>query len=283
MTIAIQGDQGSNHHVITKHLFPDQQYELYCAKSFRELFEAVKNGKAEVGILAIENSIAGSLLQNFDLLTEYEFPVISEGYLRIEHCLIGYKDADVKDITIVYSHEMALKQCDVFLREHTIEPREYYDTAASVPHVKELGDKHIAGIAPFIAAEIYGMHVIKRGIETNKKNYTRFIVITREDLVDSIKVKNGVKAKKTMLEFELPHEQGSLAAVLTHLAVNGGNLTKIESRPILGQAWKYRFYADFTFNGTEEEHSDLIEMIQDEVINLKVLGRFTEGEVYGDN
>lgn len=280
MTIAIQGDKGSNHYLISQRLLKDKDSNFYCAKPFRDVFEAVKNGKADIGIIAIENSIAGSILQNFDLISEYGFPVIGEGYLRISHSLIGLRGAQLSDIKVAYSHEMALKQCDVFLREHSIEAREYYDTAASVPFVKELADKSVAGIAPRVAAEIYGLEVIKEGIETNKQNYTRFIVFTQNSALVSLLNQKQNSHSKTMIEFETDHKPGSLAAVLTLLASYGVNLTKIESRPIVGEVWVYRFFVDFTFDGTDAAHTEILQVVKDEVANFKLLGRFPEGEVF---
>lgn len=284
MKIAIQGDPGSNHHVVTQKIVSNANYELYCAKSFSELFSAVNKNEADFGILAIENSIAGSIVQNYDLISKYHFEVFGEAYLRIEHCLIGFPGVSVSEITAAYSHEMALKQCEDFLSEHQIEGREYFDTAASVPFVKNSGDKHFAAIAPAIAADIWDMAIIQKGIETNKDNYTRFIVAAPHERAEKAKnflLKGLHTQTKVMIEFGLKDEPGSLAIILAVLATYGFNLTKIESRPIIGDKWKYRFFVDFVSAKTPAEIDEGLKEVASVSEKLKIHGIFSVGQYFG--
>jgi prephenate dehydratase len=289
--VAIQGDLGSNHHLLLTQMLPGAGV-LSC-KSFKELFEAVvdqttsdqktQKPSAALGLLAIENSLAGSLLGNFDLLSSYPVKVIGEGYLRIEHCLIGLPGSNLAQIKRVYSHEMALKQCDQYLSDHNLEPVEYFDTAAAVKHIAEIGDPSCAAIAPAIAAGIYGGQLLERGIETNKQNYTRFLLIAPLEgsrrQASSVKISDG--PTKVMLELELKHEVGSLAKVLKLIVDLGYNLTKIESRPIIGTAWKYKFYLDFEVD--QSLIADLtkgLTHLEGASSSLKVLGHFPSGRTY---
>lgn len=285
--VAIQGDLGSNHHLLLTQMLPGAGV-LSC-KSFKELFEAVVNQKpmdgkaAALGLLAIENSLAGSLLGNFDLLSTYPVKVIGEGYLRIEHCLIGLPGSNLAKIKRAYSHEMALKQCEQYLSEHNLEPVEYFDTAAAVKYVVEQGDPSCAAIAPAIAAGIYGGTLLKRGIETNKQNYTRFLLIAplEGSSVEITNLKTSDGPTKVMLELELKHEVGSLAKVLKIIVDLGYNLTKIESRPIIGTAWKYKFYLDFEVD--QSVVADLtkgLSRLEGACGNFKILGHFPSGRTY---
>ncbi len=304
--VAIQGDLGSNHHLLLTQMLPGAGV-LGC-KSFKELFEAVVNQvslgqksqkpAATLGLLAIENSIAGSILGNFDLLSSYPVKVIAEGYLRIEHCLIGLPGSNLAQIKRAYSHEMALKQCDQYLSDNNLEPVEYFDTAAAVKHIVELGDPSCVAIAPAIAAGIYGGELLQRGIETNKQNYTRFLLIAplegssvetssvdanNMDESDGQKAvfQDPISATKVMLELELKHEVGSLAKVLKLIVDLGYNLTKIESRPIIGTAWKYKFYLDFEVDqSVEADLSKGLAQLEGACSSLKVLGHFPSGRTY---
>jgi len=280
MKVAIQGDKGSNHHVLTSKLFGDY-VDLYCAKTFLEVFSAVETFKADIGVIAVENSIVGTILQNLDLLSKHQLEVVAEGYLRIEHCLIGIPGARLGQIRAAYSHEMALKQCTVFLEKHAIEQREYHDTAAAVPYVMNSGDPSIAAIAPFAAAELYGMEVISQGIETNKVNFTRFIVLSSPAKKYEITkfLHNSNDVNKAMIYFETNHELGALASTLTLLAAASFNLTRIESRPLIGKAWRYVFYCDFV---TELEEADIrkrLTLFQNELKNLRIFGIFPQGQI----
>ncbi len=304
--VAIQGDLGSNHHLLLTQMLPGA--EVLSCKSFKELFEAVvspdtqrqseekiqipqdEKPKSALGLLAIENSLAGSLLGNFDLLSSYPVKVIAEGYLRIEHCLIGLPGSSTAQIKRVYSHEMALKQCDQYLNDNNLEPVEYFDTAAAVKHIVELGDPSCAAIAPAIAAGIYRGELLQTGIETNKQNYTRFLLIApleasvffESNIVLAAEKAAGQNTPtKVMLELELKHEIGSLAKVLKLVVDLGYNLTKIESRPIIGAAWKYKFYLDFELeqalaSGLNKGLAELTAACS----SLKVLGHFPSGRTY---
>lgn len=290
LKIAIQGDPGSNHDLVTRKLLANREYELVCCASFPELFSTLESGAADMGVMAIENSIAGSILGNFDLLSKHpRFKVVGEGYLRIEHCLMGLPEAELEDIKIVYSHEMALKQCEDFIARNQLEAREYFDTAASVPYVKSKGKKELGAIAPFIAAELYGLKVIQRGVESNKENYTRFVVLSAggEGLALARSAQAGGNPSegnqaetKVMLELELAHKVGSLVQALQKMAELGLNLTKIESRPIIGQSWHYRFYIDCITRKSEAEVVGLLGELRPFIEELNVLGIFPPGETF---
>jgi len=277
LKVIIQGDEGSNHHAIALKLFKDQELELISAKSFPELFALLDSGVANLAIMAIENSIAGSILQNFDLLTKYKFPVVGEGYLRIEHCLIGLEDSSLADIKVAYTHEMAIKQCVEFFAKNNIEAREYYDTAAAVPYIKNLNDKSIAAVAPAIAASIYGLKIIAKGIEATKDNYTRFIVLNRGS--EKLELEAN-EYYKTMVELKLTHSPGSLVKVLNVLAAANYNLTKIESRPIIGESWHYIFYLDFISTNSNVEVSKKLEKLSEITEYYRILGMFKAGKVF---
>lgn len=264
-------------------LFSDRPFELACAKTFEELACLVNDGSVDVGLMAIENSTAGSILENFDIISHHKLKIIGEGYLRIRLCLVGSKDQALEDIKIVYSHVMALKQCKKFMNESSIEAREYYDTAASVDHVVKLGKKEVGAVAPSLAAKIYGGKVLKAGIETNRENYTRFILVTKVDsMKQSIEVasRSDNKLSKVMLEFVLKHQVGSLAEALSLFARNGFNLTKIESRPILGKSWEYRFYVDFVTENYSAVVLQKLNSLRDKFVFFDVKGIFPVGETY---
>jgi prephenate dehydratase len=292
LKIGIQGDLGSNHHLMLAKLFEDklETVEIVEEEWFTDQAEHLDSGELDLALMAIENSIAGSILENYDLFTKNNFWIIGEGYLRIKHDLIGLERANLDDINVVYSHPMALNQCEEFLRKHNIEQREYHDTAAAVPYVLEVGDKSIAAIAPALAQKEYGGKVLTESIETDPENYTRFVLLCRDE--DKHKYKAVVKQhsdetetnleNKTMLELTLAHSQGSLGHVLTLLEKFEFNLTKIESRPIIGESWHYRFYLDFLADETEANIMKNVDELsaKEEVDNLRLLGICPRGKTF---
>lgn len=271
-TVAIQGVAGSFHDIAVRNFFKEQEIKLVPCDSFKELFAVIKKDNSIIGAVAIENTIAGSLLPNHTLLRESGFKIVGEYKLRIEHQLVAMPGQTIKDIEKVYSHPIALMQCEDFLVEHPhLEPVESEDTAASARLIAEKKIMGRAAICSRLAAEIYGLEVLAEGIETNKRNYTRFLIIADSWLADEM-LKN-IKADKSSLVFSLPHEEGSLAKVLSILSYYHVNLTKIQSLPIIGREWEYMFYINLTF-GNYMRYRQALDAIRPFTKDLQLLGEY---------
>src|SRR6185437_8116906 len=247
MRIAIQGGPASFHDIAARKFFNKEVQTVECA-TFRQLCEQLKSGKVDYAVMAIENSIAGSILQNYSLMKEYRFNIIGEIQLRIEQNLMAIPGVKLKDIKRVMSHYMALMQCDEFLlgQPQIAEREEYHDTADSAKYIKEHLLKDTAAIASRYAAELYGLDIIGDSIETVKENFTRFMVLTTDK---KYKVSDSGKAT---LSFQLPNRVGALADVLKVIVDNKLNLTKIQSLPILGRPSEYTFYVDCEWENYED-------------------------------
>ncbi|MFC2047082.1 prephenate dehydratase [Chloroflexota bacterium] len=270
--ISIQGYRGSYHDIVAREKFPDDLV-LLERSAFYEVFEDVKRNSADFGIVAIENSIGGSILENFDHLTKYDLKIVGEVYLRIAHNLIVLPGVKMKDVKEVYTHPVAIIQCLDFLRKHpAIKRIETDDTAGSVKMIREKGLHDAAAIASRLAAEIYEMEILVRGIETDKNNYTRFLIISRD-------AKYSEKADKTSLVIRTAHRPGSLYKCLKCFADEGLNLSKIESRPIVGKTWNYYFYLDFeaAWNAPETKRA-LIELGKSASM-VRIVGSYERGRV----
>jgi len=245
--VAIQGVSGAFHEIAARQYFEGEEIDILPCITFKDLFKALAADESLLGIIAIENTIAGSLLQNHNLLRESGCMIVGEHKLRIEHNLAALPGQRIEDIEEVYSHPIALMQCEDFLDGHRhIKAIESEDTALSA---KEIADKKISGraaICSSLAAEKYGLEIIAKGIETNKRNFTRFLMIAEPSLA-GIMI-NGTLLDKSSLVFTLPHEEGSLAKVLSILSFYHVNLTKIQSLPIIGREWEYQFYINLTFD-----------------------------------
>ena len=245
--VAIQGVSGAFHEIAARQYFEGEEIEILPCNTFKDLFKALAADDSLLGIIAIENTIAGSLLQNHNLLRESGCMIVGEYKLRIEHNLAVLPGQRIEDIEEVYSHPIALMQCEDFLDEHrNLKAIESEDTALSA---KEIADNKImkrAAICSSLAAENYGLEIIAKGIETNKRNFTRFLIIAEPSLAQVLV--NGTLLDKSSLVFTLPHEEGSLAKVLSILSFYHVNLTKIQSLPIIGREWEYQFYINLTFD-----------------------------------
>ena len=245
--VAIQGVSGAFHEIAARQYFDGEEIEILPCITFKDLFKALAADETLLGIIAIENTIAGSLLQNHNLLRESGCMIVGEHKLRIEHNLAALPGQSLQDLDEVYSHPIALMQCEDFLDSHRhMKAIESEDTALSA---KEIADNKIPGraaICSSLAAEKYGLEVIARGIETNKRNFTRFLMIAEPTLAEEMT--NGTLLNKSSLVFTLPHEEGSLAKVLSILSFYHVNLTKIQSLPIIGREWEYQFYINLTFD-----------------------------------
>jgi prephenate dehydratase len=271
---AIQGIAGSFHDQAAREYFPDCAVELVPCETFEDLFEAVKNGKADVAVMAIENTVAGSLLPNYALLRDSGFTVFGEIFLRISQHLMALPGQNIEDIREAHSHYMAIAQTRAFFRDYPgIRLIDADDTAASAKRVAEKGLPGLAAIAGEHAAEMYGLEILAHGIETNKRNFTRFLLLYKPNGDQPFKVDIPDKAS---LSFTLPHETGSLSQVLSIFSFYKISLTKIQSIPILGQAWEYHFLIDLTFDDPVRYRQSL-DAIRPLIHELTILGEYIQG------
>ena len=274
--IAIQGTLGSYHDIAAHKYAGEENIELICCKSFEEIFAEIKNDADVIGMLAIENTIAGSLLQNNELLRQSNTQIIGEYKLRISHCFVCLPDENWEDITEVNSHPIALMQCREFLSRHPqVKVVEGEDTARSAEIIKKENLKGHAAICSKAAAELYGMKILQEGIETNKHNFTRFLVVADSWKANELNQKNN--KNKANIVFSLPHTEGSLSQVLSILSFYKINLTKIQSLPIIGREWEYLFYIDVVFNDYLR-YKQALAAITPLTKELKTLGEYAEGK-----
>ena len=244
--VAIQGIAGSYHDIAARNYYEGEEIEIIPCDTFREVITTIKKDPSVVGLMAIENTIAGSLLQNHELIRESGLSVTGEYKLRISHSLVALPGSSIHDITEVNSHPIALMQCADFLDTlPNAKVVEKGDTAMSARWIAENQLKGHAAICGKLAARIYGMEVLAEGIETNKRNFTRFLALADRWVADDI-VRDSDKNKASLV-FALPHTAGSLSKVLAVLSFYDMNLSKIQSLPIIGREWEYLFYVDLTF------------------------------------
>ena len=268
-TVCFFGARGSYSEQAMEECF-GKEVTSFSAGTFKEVMEAVQEGKAEFGVLPIENTTTGGITDSYDLLLEYDNCLIGEHIVKIEHVLLGLPDAELSDITTVYSHSQAIGQCRKFLEEHEkIHPIVFSSTSESAKRVKNSNDKTQAAIASKRAADIYGLKVLKEYLNTEDVNSTRFIIISK-------KQQYLPQANKISICFELPHESGSLYKMLSHIMYNNLNMTKIESRPIPQRNFEYRFFVDFEGKITDAAVKNTLNGIQEEASRLKVLGNIAE-------
>lgn len=275
LRIAIQGLATSFHEVAAQSYF-DQSIEAVECLTFHQLCETLANSKADFAVMAIENSIAGSILPNYFLLQQYHFSILGELYLPIHMHLLALPGVKLADITSIESHPMALRQCTEFIhglnsRGHRIEIRESDDTALSARRVKELKLKNTGAIANELAAKKYGLQILEKRIETHKKNFTRFLVLSRKS------VENG-RANKASLSFEVANEVGSLADTLMTLKNNQINLTKIQSIPVIGKPNEYSIHVDVEWK-RRKNYDDALKLVLRQVKNLSVLGEYKKAKI----
>lgn len=245
--IAIQGVKGSYHDIAAHKYFKDEEIELICCNTFEEVFAQMKKDSDVIGVIAIENTIAGSLLHNYELLRESGTTIIGEHKLRISHSIMCLPEDNWEDLTEVNSHPVALAQCRDFLHNHPeLKVVETEDTAGSADNIRNNNLRGHAAICSKYAAGLYDMKILEEGIETNKHNFTRFLVISNPWLADELKDRS--KVNKANIVFSLPHSEGSLSQVLSIFSFYKINLTKIQSLPIIGREWEYLFYVDVMFN-----------------------------------
>ena len=276
--IAIQGTLCSYHDIAAHKYFEGEEIELICCTTFEDVFKAIRKDSQVIGMLAIENTIAGSLLHNNELLRQSGTQIIGEHKLRISHCFVCLPEEDWSDITEVNSHPIALMQCREFLQQHpNIKVVEGEDTARSAEMIKEGDLKGHAAICSKVAAERYGMKILQESIETNKHNFTRFLIVADPWQVDELSRHHSVVINKASMVFTLPHTEGSLSQVLSILSFYNINLTKIQSLPIIGREWEYQFYVDVSFNDYLR-YKQSITAITPLTKELKILGEYAEGK-----
>lgn len=271
--ISIQGYEGSFHQVAARQFFGKNVEVIPCA-TFREVVKiAASKKESDGGMMAIENSIAGSILANYNLLQKSNLKVTGEVYLHIRQNLLVNPGVKLEDIREVHSHTMALQQCYDFLDKYKWKLVETDDTALSAKHVHQHKSKHIAAIASKLAAELFGLEMIAPNIQTMKNNYTRFLVLQREDAAQPV---DG--ADKASVNFHTDHSRGSLAKVLTKIAEGGINLSKLQSFPIPGSDFKYSFHADMEFDSVNQ-FEKIIEEIKPLTAELKIYGVYKNGKI----
>ena len=249
--VVIQGIGGCNHYIAAKEFFRDDEVETIDCDTFRNLVNQVVKDPSKLGIMAIENTIAGSLLDNFNLLRQSGLVIVGEYKLRIKHALVALPGTDIRDIKEINTHPMAFRQCQEFLDTlPNVKLVEKDDTAGSAKWIQENNLTDHAAICPAGAAELYGMNILADGIETNKRNFTRFLIlankaVAKDVLSELCEVPEDLN--KSSIVFTLPHTSGSLSKVLTILSFYDMNLSMIQSMPIIGEEWRYQFYVNLQF------------------------------------
>ena len=267
--IACQGVQGAYSGEAAKALFPDSPIDFH--KQFEDVFEAVNQNKARFGIIPVENSTAGSVHESYDLIMKYKFFIVGAYDLRVDHCLCAKPGVKFEDIENVYSHTQALSQCNIFLKNFDFTGITFSNTAAAAKFVSESEKNNIAAICSESAAKKYGLKIIRKGIQNVTNNTTRFIVISKELVIDE-------DAEKISLIFSAPHRTGSLYRVLGRFSMTGLNLTKLESRPVANGRFDYYFYVDILGSVRDEQTLDLLCALSDELPEFSFLGNYYEGK-----
>ena len=274
--IAIQGMIGSFHDIAAHQYFGEEKIELICCNTFEEVFEEIRKDSNVIGMTAIENTIAGSLLHNYELLRDSGTTIVGEHKLRISHSLLCLPGESWDDLVEVNSHPVALAQCREFLQKHPqLKIVETDDTAGSAKNISEKQLKGHAAICSKFAAPLYNMEVLEEGIETNKHNFTRFLVVADPWKADELRERS--KVNKANIVFSLPHNEGSLSQVLSIFSFYKINLTKIQSLPIIGREWEYLFYVDVIFDDYLRFRQS-IDAVSPLTKELKILGEYAEGK-----
>ena len=264
--VVFQGTDGSYSQAAMMTYFGDA-VDSFHVDSFRDAMSAIDEGRADFAVLPIENSTAGIVSEIYDLLVEFENYIVGEQIIKIEHCLLGVPGAELSDIKRVYSHPQSLMQSARYLADHDWQQISMQNNAFAARKVAEEGDKTQAAIAGEHAGEIYGLKVLKKGINHSGSNSTRFIIVTNQKIFRK-------DARKVSICFEVAHESGSLYHMLSHFIYNNLNLTKIESRPIEDRNWEYRFFVDFEGNLADSSVKNALRGLREEARNMKILGNY---------
>ena len=268
MKIAFQGEPGAYSEAAALAYFGDQSPSTSPCHAFEDVFTAVEAGTCEYGMLPIENSLAGSIHRNYDLLLEHNLHIIGEYFLRVHHCLIALPGATLEDIHKIISHPQALAQCDHYLRSLPgVTSEAVYDTAGSVRLIREQGDTHVAAIASSRAAVVYGLPILVEGIEDHPANYTRFLAVAPHPA-------DYHGEAKTSIVFTLRNLPGALYKALSVFALRDIDLYKMESRPLVGQPWEYLFYIDFAGHVNDVPSIRALDHLREMALFLRVLGSY---------
>ncbi len=272
--IAIQGGYGAFHEIAAIKYFGDENIEIVPRNTFKDLFKALKEGQVDFGITAIENSLAGSILPNYSLLLESNMKIIGEIYLRIRQNLVALPGQELSDIKEVYSHPMAILQCQAFFDEYPeITLIDSIDTALSAKKIADENLHNIAAIASDLAAEKYNLNIIAEEIETNKKNYTRFLILQDRNGSSF----HDTDINKVSLSFAVSHKYGSLSKILSIFSFHEINLTKIQSMPIVGKDWEYQFFVDLDVCDYEQ-YMYALKAIFPFTSDVHILGEYYSGK-----
>ena len=276
--ITIQGVAGCFHDAAAHLYFEGEEVETVPCESFPAMFDTLSSDSSLLGIMAVENTIAGPLLQNHELLRQSTLKVIGELKMRISHVLCALPGQEIDRLTEVNSHPMALMQCEQYLRRHpNLKIVERFDTAGSAEEIARDNLVGHAAVCGEYAAGLYGLDILERGIETNKRNFTRFLILADALTAGEIGP-GGQDIDKASIVFTLPHTQGALSKILTILSFYDINLSKIQSTPIVGREWEYRFYVDLTFDSLLRLHQ-AINAVRPLIRDLSILGEYSEAKV----
>lgn len=276
--VTIQGVAGCYHDAAAHLYFKDEDVETIPCETFPAMFDTLSQDASLLGIMAVENTIAGPLLQNHELLRQSNLRIIGELKLRISHVLCALPGQGIDSLTEVNSHPMALMQCENFLSHHpNLKVVERFDTAGSAEEIAREQLVGHAAVCGRYAAELYGLEILESGIETNKRNFTRFLILADPLVAAEIGPKES-EVDKASIVFTLPHTQGALSKILTILSFYDINLSKIQSTPIVGREWEYRFYVDLTFDSLLRFHQ-AIDAVRPLVRDLTILGEYTEAKI----
>ncbi|WP_044934219.1 prephenate dehydratase [Pseudobutyrivibrio sp. LB2011] len=267
--VCFQGVQGAYSQLAMLAFFDDEMKDSFHVDLWRDAMDAISTGKADYAVLPIENSLAGSIEENFDLLSEYNVAIIGEQILKVDHALLGVKGATINDIKTVYSHPKAIAQCENYIRKYHIDwdVKNLRNTAMSAQKIQDDGDKTQAAIGSKYNAVLYNLDILEESIQDDKNNETRFIIVSKDK-------KYKKSADKISLCLEISHEPGSLYRILSNLIFNGINMNRIESRPIKGVNWQYRFFIDIDGNLNDEAVRNALTGLKEECVSIRVLGNY---------
>ncbi|MDY3249705.1 MAG: prephenate dehydratase [Candidatus Choladocola sp.] len=265
--VVYQGVEGAYSHAAMREYF-GKDVNCFHVQKWRDAMEAIAEGSADYAVLPIENSSAGIVADNYDLLVNFENYIVGEQIIKCEHALLGLPGTKLEEIRKVYSHQQALSQCEEYLDQHREWQQIPYDnTARAAKKVAEDKDPSQAAIGSRFAAEYFGLEVLAEHVYYNEANSTRFIIVTNQRIFRR-------DAQKISICFELPHSSGSLYNILSHFIYNNLNMNRIESRPITGRNWEYRFFVDFDGNLNDSAVKNALRGIREEAINMKILGNY---------
>jgi prephenate dehydratase len=273
--ISFQGEPGAYSELAAFEHFGTKTRTVPC-ESFESAFEAVSCGTCEYGLLPFENSLAGSIHRNYDLLLRHELYIVSEYHLRVQHCLLGLPGTKIEDIREVRSHPQALAQCEHRLTKMSVKRVTAADTAGSARLVKDLNNPELAAIASTRAAEVYGLKILVENLEDNPSNFTRFLALSKEPLEVSDPEGGDFK---TSVVFSLKNQPGALFKALSVFALRDIDLTKIESRPIQGKTWEYMFYIDFAGHQESKNCARAMDHLDELATYIRVLGSYPRHRV----